>query len=133
MQGRFRDVARILVAALDGRTFPTATITGVGIVTPPDLEDLLPFVRVRAGGGIRDHLQWTPTATLDVFAPTYELGWPLVEDIDAYLTDPASRRDGLSGLDRVSTESGPQEVPWLNDTFRSWAITYQVVTRRKAG
>ena len=102
------------------------------MVTPSDLEHVLPYVRVRAGGGIRDHLQWTATATIDVFAPTYEIGWPLVEDIDNYLTDSASRRDGLAGLDRVQASSGPQEIPWLNDTFRSWELRYEIVTRRKA-
>jgi hypothetical protein len=123
--GRFPDVARILVDLLDGYAFNAATIRKAGTVTPGDLEDQLPYIRVRAGGGPRDHLNWLTTATLDVFCPTYELGVLLVEDVDERLT-----QHRVAGIDRVGTSSGPQEVEWLGDRFRSWRISYEVAVRR---
>jgi hypothetical protein len=123
--GRFPDPARILVELLDGYAFATATVKKAGIVTPSDLDEQLPYIRVRVGGGLRDHLQWKPTATLDIFAPTYELGWPLVEDVDERLT-----RHRVTGIDRIGVNSGPQEIEWIGERFRSWRIGYEVVVRR---
>ncbi|HVX20884.1 MAG TPA: hypothetical protein VHB02_06030 [Acidimicrobiales bacterium] len=101
-----------------------------GTVTPPNLADELPFIRVtRYGGG--DNLI-TDTARLDI--DTFATSWPackaLAEQVrQRLLSWPHTTSAGV--IDRVSTDTGPHQVPWDNPNVRCFAAAYRVTGRRR--
>ena len=126
MPARFPDVQKVLVAAL-------ATLAGgsshVGAETPVDFAGLLPFIRVRRGGGGSDPVNDMAVVDVDVFADRYTVGEPLAEQVREFLT---SGRLVSPRLDRVVCDQGPRELPWGDGTVRRWGATYEVMTRRSA-
>ncbi len=124
---RFPDVQVLLVNDLE-------TLAGDGrtaIETPPDLEERLPFVRIRRSGGSSDRLNDVATVDIDVFAGTYTAGELLAEQIREYLVGPPPP---LAAVDRVVCEAAPRELPWgqPDGPVRRWGATYQLISRRRA-
>jgi hypothetical protein len=121
---RFPKVQRVLVAELPA-------IVGAGRVaarTPPNLADVLPFVRVMRVGGGRDRINDLPTVDVDVFAATFTAAEALAEDIDAWLVGPPP---APRVFDRVEVEIAPRELPWGDGTVRRFNATYRIVSRRR--
>ncbi len=121
---RFPDVQRLLVFELEA-------LAGAGhtaIQTPPDLTDVLPFVRVLRIGGPSDRLHDFPTIDVDVFAATYTAAELLAEQIRQWLVGPPPP---VRELDRVDVDVAPRELPWGDgSTVRRFGATYRAVTRR---
>jgi hypothetical protein len=128
----FPNVEQIVVTKL-GAYLATQIVgfsatNNIGTRTPSDLQDKLTFVRVANGGGPRDHIQGQTRVDIQVFAATYAAGRAVTEQIDTYLT--GTKFDWR--IDHVTTESGPQEVPWADPNVRSWVASYRAASRRTA-
>lgn len=115
----FPDVEAVLVAALE--SFGT-----VDTVTPSDLQEQLPFIRVVRSGGPDDHVSDYPVVDLDVFGATRAQAWDLAAEIRDHLRFAHAIRE----FDRVGTEVGPRELPWGDPGIRRIGATYRIVTRR---
>lgn len=115
------DVESVLVAGLG--SYGTC-----GTETPPDLQNHLPFVRIKRRGGTNDQFSDYARVDIDVFAETRAVGVPLTEEIRQYLLDGWALRQ----FDWVVTESGPQELPWDDPNVRRWVSTYRITARRTA-
>lgn len=121
---RFPDVQRVVVTDL-------TALVGAGraaIETPPNLADLLPFVRVMRVGGFSDTLNDHAVIDIDVFAGTYNTGELLAEQVRQRLVGPPPP---AAELDRVEVEVAPRELPWGDGAVRRWGATYRVVARRR--
>lgn len=112
-------LARITI----GDLFPSGS---TGLVTPGDLEDRLPFGRVRrVGGADTDPFTDAARVAVDVFSLTYAEGAPLAEDVRQRL------RTAPDPFDRVFTVTAPIEVPWADGSaVRRWTATYGITLRR---
>lgn len=115
------DVEAVLVTAL-------AQFGDTGTETPTDLQGNLPFIRVIRRGGPNDRISDQASVDIDVFAATRASGVPLCEVIRQYLLTSYE----MPEIDRVSTSSGPQELPWDDPNVRRWVSSYQVISRRAA-
>lgn len=125
MTERFADMAGTVAHLLSELAAPQR----VGIATPDDLTGLLPFVRVTRSGGPRDRLNDYARLAVDVLDDDYDRGFGLAEDIAAFL-EPGRLVYGPVVIDRVITDSAPQEVaPWAPGIFR-FEAAYTVVSRR---
>lgn len=122
---RFPDVQRLLLDGLEG-------IVGSGhvaIETPDDLEEQMPFVRVRRGGGHSDHVTDYPTVDIDVFAALYPTAQGLAEDIRDWLVGPPPP---IPRIDHAQCTAAPQELPWdAQSPVRRIGATYRLQTRRQ--
>lgn len=122
---RFPDVQAVLVAVLAD----LAAADRVGVETPPDLEQRLPFIRVaRIPGGSSTDVNDYARVQVDVLGATYAEVEPLTERVRQFLTGPPIR-SGPAVLDRVSYESGPHEAVW-SPTVRRMSAIYLIVSRR---
>lgn len=119
----FPDVAAAMLTGL-------SDLAPTGIVTPPDLQESLPFLRIERTGGSDN--SWTDTATIpvDAFASTYQDARDLAESVrQRLLTWPVN----LGGVqfDHVTTLTAPNEVPWSTDqSIHRFTATYRVTVRR---
>lgn len=102
-----------------------------GSETSTDLQDSLPFIRIRRIGGSDNRV--TDTARIDVRVYDAELS-------DAFVLSETIRQLLISGptatphgvLDRAETEVAPQEVPGPDpDHYRVVSTTYRVSVRRR--
>lgn len=122
---RFPDVQRLLLDALEG-------IVGsghVGIETPPDLEDQLPYVRVQRVAGSSDRITDSALTTVDVFHGLYGTAHGIAEDIRDWLVGPPPP---IPRIDHVVCVSAPQELPWDDQSpVRRFGATYRLQTRRQ--
>ncbi len=123
---RFPHVQKLLVLALEGLA---GGAEHTGTETPDDLQDRLPFVRVRRVTGDSTWLNDRPVVEVDVFAATQDVAWRLAEDIRDYLVGPPPP---LPLLDRIDCEQGPRELPWADGRVRRWGADYRVTSRRRA-
>lgn len=123
---RFPDVQRLLVDAL------VVLVPGqahTGIETPADLEQVLPFIRVRRNGGARDRFSDRATVDVDVFAATYREAELLAERVAQLLCGPPPP---VAVFDAVEVANPPQELPWNElRTTRRFGAAYWVITRRR--
>lgn len=95
-------------------------------VTPADLDEQCPWLRVRRiGGGDIDPFTDRARIAVDAFALTYADGRDLAEAVrQRLLTSPHP-------LDRVATVTGPVEQPWADSSpVRRWTGTYAASLRR---
>lgn len=103
---------------------------GAGTVTPPDLQDSMPFLRIKRFGGTDD--LWTDAAlvSVDAFASTRTAAFDLAESVrQRLLTFPHVTAEGT--IDRTTTATGPNEVGWSDDqTVRRFTASYRVTVRR---
>lgn len=121
---RFPDVQRVLVTDLAALVGADRT----AIETPPNLAELLPFVRVVRVGGGRDRINDQPTVDIDVFAATYTAAEELADQIDTWLVGPPPTP---RVFDRVEVEVAPRELPWGDGTVRRFNATYRIFSRRR--
>lgn len=119
----FPDVEATLVAAL-------ADLASCGTVTPPNLQQAMPFLRITKLGGSDDGFSDTSSTSIDAFASTRAVALVLAEDVRARLLSYPLVVNGVT-IDRVTTVTGPYEVPWASDlTVRRFSASYTIVTRR---
>ena len=123
---RFPHVQKLLVLLLEDMA---GGADHTGTEAPDDLQDRLPFVRVRRITGDSDRLNDRPVVEVDVFAATQDLAWRLAEDIREYLVGPPPPHPLL---DRIDCEQGPRELPWADQRLRRWGADYRVTSRRRA-
>lgn len=117
------EVAAILLEPLVGGESHTGT------ETPPNLQDVLPFIRVQRTGGNDDGTSDFATVTVDCFHTGYRTGVkPLAEQVRQFLTT-GKHRVGPAVIDRVTCPSAPTLQPWAPGMRRMLA-TYQFVSRR---
>lgn len=125
MTVRFPDVQKVLVATLQ----PLAGgVTHTGTATPPNLAEVLPFVRVRRVDGPRDRVNDYAQVEVDVFAAAYAAGEPLAEAIAQFLS---TARAVSPLLDRIECDTAFRELPHGNGVVRRWGATFTVVSRRR--
>lgn len=122
---RFPDVQAALVALLEQLA---GGAQHTGIETPENLQDVMPFIRVRRVAGASDQLHDYADVDVDVFAAEYRQAEPLAERVRQFLTGP-KHRVGDVVLDRIVCQSAPVELPWAPGVRRIGA-TYLVVSRR---
>lgn len=121
----YPDVQLLVCEALAGYAAPQ----NIGTVTPADLQDRLPFLRVHRIGGGDDFITDLARVDVEVHAGTAAQAWSLAREIQQQLISaPARTSSGV--LDRCRTESGPQEIPHTNDAVRLVITTYRVAVRR---
>ncbi|MGW6948981.1 hypothetical protein ACWGHD_18905 [Streptomyces xanthophaeus] len=93
--------------------------------TPPDLEDLLPFIRVERVGGPDERFTAHPRIAVDVFAATADEARTLagrVSDALVFLRGPV----GDAVVRRVTCDSGPSRQPWANPAIHRRGAAYTV-------
>lgn len=118
----FRDVLVVLLGDREQHT---------GTTTPGDLEQRLPFARVRRVGGPTDRTDDRPTLEVDVFGTRYDATLLLARRIVDLLTA-AGRKPPSPFLDRVTCEIGPRELEWgENTTVRRIGVTFEATLRRR--
>lgn len=117
----FPNAEDVAITAIEG-LFPNPS--NVGTETPSDLQDRLPFGRVRRIGGVDDQFTDSARVIVDVFAATYAAGSALAEAVRQRL------RSAPAPLDRVLTLTGPAELPWEDPGTRRWSATYRLDLRR---
>lgn len=100
----------------------------VGSVTPEDLEQRLPFLRVVRTGGTRSHLFDYPVVELDLFDVDEQTGAPRASAIVNRLL---SKPPPHPGLDAAACDPSFRELPWGdNENVRRWGATFYFETRQ---
>jgi len=93
--------------------------------TPSDLQQRMPFARVRRVGGFdRDPFTDAARVVVDVFAATYAAGTQFSEQVRQRL------RAAPEPIDRTTTVTAPVELPWDDPVVRRWSGTYLIDLRR---
>lgn len=119
----FPDVEQALVTLLSG-------LAPAGVVTPPNLQAAMPFIRVARFGGTDDGFDDTASVSIDTFASTRAVSLVLAEDVRQLLLTPVNVVGDVV-IDRVATITGPYEVPWATDqSVRRFTASYSIVVRR---
>lgn len=98
-------------------------------LTPADLQQQLPFIRVRRFGGSDDRLTDQARVDIDYFAATRAAAWAGAEAVRQRLIS-RPLRVGAVVIDQVTTTSGPIEVPWDDPDIRRITATYTASARR---
>lgn len=106
-----------------------ADLGTTGTVTPSDLQQHLPFHRVKRFGGDDDLTTDTARITIDTFAGTYAAARTAAEAVRQRLISHPHRSDA-GVIDRVTTTTAPVEVPWADPNIRRLTATYTVSARR---
>lgn len=110
-----------LVGGLDDHT---------GTVTPADLEQRLPFIRVRRLPGFHDALNDFAPVDIDIFGGSYGEAMDLARQVDAYLT--AEGAPPIAVFDKIRNEGGPYELPWDDEgDIRRIGLNYVITSRRR--
>lgn len=121
---RFPDVQLLLLDTLE----PFVGAGRAAINTPHNLADVMPFIRVRKGGGASDRLTDLARVDVDVFTATYAASEELAERIRQHLVGPPPP---VMLLDRVEVVVSPQELEWGDpQIIRRFGATYRLATRR---
>lgn len=98
-------------------------------VTPPDLENHLPFIRIARFGGGNDQVSDSARVSIDAFGANRPDAYTLAEAIrQRLISNPHGTASGL--LDLVETDTGPNEIPWGDVKVRRFNASYTVTTRR---
>lgn len=101
----------------------------VGAVTPPDLQDHVPFVKVQRIGGPSDSVNDFPFVTVEIYAATVAEATDLAEAIRARLA--ADHIRNVHGqIDRSVCTSAHTELPWADPNLRRISTTYRCTLRR---
>jgi hypothetical protein len=119
----FPDVERILGDLL-------GDLGTIGSETGIDLQERLPFIRVRRVGGTDDRVTDATRVDIDVYATDATAAKALTETIrQRLISGPSQTTYGI--LDRAWTESGPQTAPTDDQNIRRVITTYRISTRRR--
>jgi hypothetical protein len=123
----FPDVERVVADAF--ADVATSAAAEVVTVLPADLQSALPIIRVRRLGGGDDRWTDRPRVDVEVYGPSREVAKPLALSLQARLLSfPIATGHGV--IDRVSTEVGPQEIPYTDQDIRLFPATYRLSLRR---
>lgn len=108
----------------------------VGMVIPTDLQTRVtadpprPVIRIRCIGGVDDRISDHPRVDVEVFAATRAAAFPLAETVrQRLISRPRMTSYGL--IDRVQTETRPQQIPYDDPDVRRVTATYRVSLRRR--
>lgn len=124
---RFPDVQRVIT---NGLAHLVGGIDHTDITTPPDLENMLPFIRVRRRSGPRDRLNDYATVEIDYFDKLYDDVESLAETATEYLCGPPPP---FWQFDRIEADPAPRELPWGDETLiLRFGGTYRITSRRRA-
>jgi hypothetical protein len=119
----FPDVEDLLVQAL-------ADLSKTGTVYPPDLEDEVPFTRVRRVGGTDDRRTDSALVDVETAAATRAAAWPVARAIQQRLISGPLHVAGVGVVDRAVTEVGLRGVVLDNPALRAVLGTYRLSLRR---
>lgn len=120
--GLFPDSADVLCDVLAG-------FGDTGVITPPNLETVLPFIRTGHVGGSDDLVTDRTTVDVDVFAGSITASNLLGERVRQFLLAGPHVAGGVV-LDLVRTVSGPRQFPWPTAGVFRCSATYRVSARR---
>jgi hypothetical protein len=128
------DVLRTLFRA-DFPALAGSNPNRVGSFVPPNLKDVLPFVRVGRIGGPQGKLEDRPVVDIEVFHDTLTGARDLDSALTAYLHSGRLQADLGSNvlvvIDAVRTETTGQEIPWDDPEIRRVASTHTFTVRRR--
>jgi hypothetical protein len=118
----FPDIEAALVELL-------SDLATCGTVTPPNLDSSLPFIRIMRYGGNDDLINDSARIDIDAFgqdrASSYELGEAIRQRLLAF---PFSLTNCV--IDKVTSNTGPMEIPWGDANVRRRNASYTVICRR---
>lgn len=118
----FPDIEAALISLL-------GDLATCGTVTPANLDTSLPFIRIMRYGGADDLISDSSRVDIDAFESTRELSYQLGEAVrQRILSFPFS----LTGcvIDKVTSNTGPMEIPWGDANVRRRNASYTVICRR---
>lgn len=122
----FCDIETILMLAYADLVEEDHVVT----VTPSDLENRLPLIRVHRIGGADTRIFDQPRVVVEVYAPTWAVAWPLAERCrQRLITGPVRTSAGVIG--RTTTEVGPADWPYENPDIRLVRAIYRSSLRRR--
>lgn len=99
------------------------------VVAPPDLQNHLPAIRITRFGGADDRVTDVARIDIDVFTADRASGFTISEQIRQRLLGyPLSLTNCI--IDRVTTNTGPMEIPWGDAIVRRRNASYSVSCRR---
>lgn len=125
----FPDIESELVSGLPSLLVaPGGETISAGTVTPDDLEEVVPYVRVTVIDDPDDGITRRATVTFEHFAASRATAYALGEQTRGILL--SKRAIGGLLIDKVLTVSGPKRVPWDNQNLRRFLSTYRISTRR---
>lgn len=101
----------------------------VGTVTPSNLQERFPFVRVRRGGGARTFREDYPLMDYDVFDSTRKGAYDLSQEIQNALLVPLLSIAGVR-IDSVEVETAPSLLPWEAQGTIRFGFTNNLSLRR---
>jgi hypothetical protein len=129
----FPNVEKLLVADLQvlagAETIADGARWDADGVTPEDLQDHVPFVRVRRVGGPSDNVNDYPFAIVDVYAATYSAAIDIAEEIRAHLVA-GHIRNAHGQIDRTICTSAHTELEASDPALRLISTTYRATCRR---
>jgi len=101
----------------------------VGTVTPGDLQDRFPFLRVSVGIGTRTVRSQLATLDFDLFDSDRDRAYHLSEEIQDGLLVPLLRLAGAR-IDSVVVEEDIRRLPWDGDDTVRFGFTNTLSLRR---
>ncbi|EPD63176.1 DUF3168 domain-containing protein [Streptomyces sp. HGB0020] len=119
----FPDVEDLLVQAL-------ADLSTTGTVYSADLDDELPFTRVRRAGGTDDRRTDSALVDVETAAATRAQAWQVARAIQQRLLSGPLHVAGVGVVDRAVTEVGLRGVLLDNTRLRGVLATYRLSLRR---
>ena len=117
----YPDIEAALVAALG----PGNVVTRL----PVDLQSRLPLRRVRRVGGGDDGITDVARVDIEVYAANRAAAMDAARQIQQKLISGPFTAAGVV-VDRCTTEIGPHEVAYPDETIRMVSATYRVAARR---
>lgn len=123
--GPFPDVEVVLVDLL-------SDLGETGTLTPANLQDVMPFIRVQRVAGADDKVTDRATVAIDSFAATRPAAVALAEAVRQRLISHPNPVPGVGTLDFAVTVTGPNELPWADtQSIRRFTATYRLSVRRR--
>lgn len=97
---------------------------------PDDLEQRLPFHRIRRSGGGDDRRTDSALVDIETAAGTRAEAWQKARAVQQRLISGPIHVPGVGVLDRTRTEIGPRNVLHENPAVRCVLVTYRASARR---
>ena len=116
----FPDIEAALVASLG-----TGTVTRL----PADLQTRLPLRRVRRVGGGDNRITDVARVDIEIYAASRAAAMDAAREIQQRLISAPFIADDVV-IDRCTTEVGPHEVAYPDETTRLVSATYRIAARR---
>lgn len=101
----------------------------IGLSTPDNLQQVLPFIRVGGGGGSDDRITDRSTVDVEVFGASSPGSNLLAEQVRQFLISGPHTVNRVV-LDRIECRSRPQRMPWPTTGIFRTVASYGVSARR---